>query len=111
MLFNGKFAFCQFSMLFNGNLRFEKLRGMGGDGRTDGRTYGRTYGICPLCPTGHRPFGAAAQKEEEEEEGEERELVAKRHHMVSGTLALLYTVFQLKLGCRGAASPIGDEVL
>ena len=23
---------------------------------------GRTYGNSPLCPTGHRPFGAAAQK-------------------------------------------------
>ena len=37
--------------------------------------------------------------------------VAKRHHMVSSTLALLYTVFGLKLGCSGAAAPIGDEVL
>ena len=36
---------------------------------------------------------------------------AKRHHMVSGTLAPLYTVFGLKLGCSGAAAPIGDEVL
>ena len=33
-------------------------RGRGGDGRT----YGRTSGNSPLCPTGHRPFGAAAQK-------------------------------------------------
>ena len=24
--------------------------------------YRRTYGNSPLCPTGHRPFGAAAQK-------------------------------------------------
>ena len=36
------------------------------DGRTegwkDGRTEGRTSGNSPLCPTGHRPFGAAAQK-------------------------------------------------
>ena len=37
--------------------------------------------------------------------------VAKRHYMVSGTLAPLYTVFGLKLGCSGAAAPIGDEVL
>ena len=37
--------------------------------------------------------------------------VAKRHHMVSGTLAPLYTVFGLKLGCNGAAAPIGDKVL
>ena len=33
------------------------------DGRTDGWTDGRTSGNSPLCPTGHRPFGAAAQKE------------------------------------------------
>ena len=32
------------------------------DGRKDGRTEGRTSGNSPLCPTGHRPFGAAAQK-------------------------------------------------
>ena len=31
--------------------------------------------------------------------------------MVSGTLAPLYTVFGLKLGCSGAAAPIGYEVL
>ena len=37
--------------------------------------------------------------------------VAKRHHMVSGTLAPLYIVFGLKLGCSGAAALIGDEVL
>ena len=36
---------------------------------------------------------------------------AKRHHVVSGTFAPLYTVFGLKLGCSGAAAPIGDEVL
>ena len=28
----------------------------------DGRMDGRTYENSPLCPTGHRPFGAAAQK-------------------------------------------------
>ena len=52
-------------MLFNGNLRLEKLQG-GRDGwtdrRTDGCTYLRTSGNSPLCPTGHRPFGAATQK-------------------------------------------------
>ena len=37
--------------------------------------------------------------------------VAKRHHMVSGTLAPFYTVFGLKLGCSGAAALIGDKVL
>ena len=31
--------------------------------------------------------------------------------MVSSTLAPLYTVFGLKLGCSGAAAPIGEEVL
>ena len=35
---------------------------MGGDGQTDGWTYVQTYGNSPLFPTGHRPFGAAAQK-------------------------------------------------
>ena len=41
MLFNGEFAFCQFPILFNGNLRLEKL---GGDGRTEGQTDGWTDG-------------------------------------------------------------------
>ena len=40
---------------------------VGGDGRTEGRTEGRTSGNSPLCPTGHRPFGAAAQKVDDEE--------------------------------------------
>ena len=46
-----------------------KLRPRGGgrtdgrtEGRKDGRTEGRTSRNSPLCPTGHRPFGAAAQK-------------------------------------------------
>ena len=46
-------------------------RGLGGGrtyGRTDVRTYVRTSGNSPLCPTGHRPFGAAAQKGEGEGE-------------------------------------------
>ena len=37
--------------------------------------------------------------------------VAEMHHMVSSTLAPLYRVFGLKLGCSGAAAPIGDKVL
>ena len=42
MLFNGKFVFCQFPMLFNRNLRLEKLPGGGRmDVRTDGPTDGR----------------------------------------------------------------------
>ena len=32
------------------------------EGRKDGRTDGRTSRNSPLCSTGHRPFGAAAQK-------------------------------------------------
>ena len=32
------------------------------DGRKDGRTEGPTSRNAPLCPTGHRPLGAAAQK-------------------------------------------------
>ena len=46
--------------------------------RTDGRTYGWTYGNSPLCPTGHRPFGAAAQKGKEEKEMEEEDKQAKK---------------------------------
>ena len=72
MLFNGELAFCQFSMLFNGNLRIGSLGG------GNGRTYGRTYGNSPLCSTGHRPFGAAAQKGEEE--GEKDRKVRERNH-------------------------------
>ena len=30
------------------------------DRQMDGQMYRRTYGNSPLCPTGHRPFGAAA---------------------------------------------------
>ena len=41
-------------------------RGLGGDGQTygrmDRRMDGWTSGNSPLCPTGHRPSGAAAQK-------------------------------------------------
>ena len=37
------------------------------------------------------------------------EPVAKRHHMVSGTIAPLYIVFGL--GCSGTAAAIGDKVL
>ena len=32
------------------------------DGRKDGQTEGRMSQNSPLCPTGHRPFGATAQK-------------------------------------------------
>ena len=91
MIFNGNFAvfsiFHQFSMFFNGkhasfsllvylpfnlmgswhfvnfpcySMGFWGLRSLGGE--TDRRTDGRTYGNSPLCPTGHRPFGVAAQK-------------------------------------------------
>ena len=50
-------------MLFNGNLRLENLRGdVRTYGYTDGWTDRRMSGNSPLCPTGHRSFGAAAQK-------------------------------------------------
>ena len=38
------------------------VNGGGMEGRTEGRKDGRTSGNSPLCSTGHRPFGAAAQK-------------------------------------------------
>ena len=44
------------------SIGIRRLKAQGGDGRTDVRMYGQTYGNSPLCPTGHRPFGAAAQK-------------------------------------------------
>ena len=50
ILFNEKFAFCQFFMLFNGNLRLEKLWGGRTDGRMDGRTGGRTDAKNTLTP-------------------------------------------------------------
>ena len=49
------------------------------DGRKDGRKDGRTSGNSPLCPTGHRPFGAAAQKREKWEP------VAQGQYVVSDT--------------------------
>ena len=49
-------------------------------------------------------------KKEMKREKKNMKPVAKRHHMDSGTLAPLYIVFGLKLGCSGAAAPIGDEV-
>ena len=58
MLFNGKFAFYQFPILFNRNLRLEKL----GGGWTDRLMDGRMYGNSPLSPTGHQLSGAAVQK-------------------------------------------------
>ena len=46
-------------VIFNGNLRLEKL---GGNRCTDVRTDRRTYGNSPLCSMWHQPFGDAAQK-------------------------------------------------
>ena len=58
------------------------------------------------------PTHTHTQRERNRETEREKEKPgAKRHHMVSGTLAPLYTVFGLKLGCSGAAAPIGDKVL
>ena len=50
------------------------------------------------------------KKKKKERRKKKEKPSTKRHHMVSGTLALLYTVFELKLGCSGAAAPIGDKV-
>ena len=47
MLFNEKYIFYQFPMLFNGNLRLEML---GGDVML------HVHNDSPLCPTGHCPF-------------------------------------------------------
>ena len=47
MLFNGKLVFCQFPILFNGNLRLEKL-----DGRNDGRMERWTDGLTDICADG-----------------------------------------------------------
>ena len=56
MLFNGRFAFDQLSMLFNGNLRLEKLREGRGDGRANRRTDGQMdrlmYGNSPCAQKG-----------------------------------------------------------
>ena len=46
--------------------------GKGGDVRKDGQTSGNS----PLCPTGHRPFGAAAQKANLREGGRLEALMA-----------------------------------
>ena len=77
MLFNGRFVFCHFLMLFNGNSRIEKLGGSAYgrtaygqtlDGWTDGRTNGQMdrqmdeHKEIHSCPTGRWPFKAAAQK-------------------------------------------------
>ena len=58
MLFNGKFVFFSISHVIQ--WEFEAWETLGGG--TYGRTDVRTSGNSPLCPTGHRPFGAAAQK-------------------------------------------------
>ena len=47
MLSNGKFASCLFPLLFNGNLRIEKLQGRGGDVCTFGRMDVRK--LTPVC--------------------------------------------------------------
>ena len=62
MLFNRIYAFLQFSMLFNGNMRLRSFGGRGGDGWIYGWT-----DTWKFTPTGHRPFGAASQKAGERE--------------------------------------------
>ena len=80
MLFNGKLVYLSIldviqwefyiSSIFHviqWNLRLRSFGG-GGDvmtrGHTDGQMDRLTSGNSPLCPTGRRPFGAAAQKGE-----------------------------------------------
>ena len=58
MIFNGKFVFCQFPMLFNGNLRLEKP--WGGEVWTYGRLEIHPCVLQDIGPLG--PFGTAAQK-------------------------------------------------
>ena len=48
-------------MIFNETFTSVALVG-GMEGRTDNWKDGRTSGNLPLCPTGQRPFRAAAQK-------------------------------------------------
>ena len=60
MLFNRKFVFCQFPLLFNGNLRLEKLWG-GMYGCTDVRTYGRLE-IHPCVLQDIGPLGPLPKK-------------------------------------------------
>ena len=68
--------FCKFSMLFNGKFAFSQypcygkgiwgLRSFGGmDGWMDGWMDRCMYRNSPLCLTGHRPCGTAAQKGKE----------------------------------------------
>ena len=75
-------------MIFNGNLRLNKLWG-GMDVRT--------YGNSPLCPTGHQPFGAAAQKarEEEKDKGAKREKSERRRKGGNVREMVAFTVRQM----------------
>ena len=75
------------------------------DGWTDGRTDVRTNKKSPHSTELRPLLGPLPKNAERDQPG------AKRHSMVSGALAPLYTVFGLKLGCSRAAAPIGDEVL
>ena len=60
LLFNGRFAFCQFSMLFNGNLRIESFGG--GEKETDGRTDGHME-IHPCVLQDIGPLGPLPKKD------------------------------------------------
>ena len=79
MLFNGKLAFFQFTMLFNGNLRLVKL--LGGDIRMY-TFFVQTYGNSTLCLTGHRPFGDAALKGGKREKKKKKKMEKKKKNLL-----------------------------
>ena len=56
---------------------------------------GRTYRICPLCPTGHRPFEAAAQKGLMTVKRMNKKSNDKDTHIQSHTNALTHTKGQI----------------
>ena len=71
MLLNGKFAFCQFPMLFNGNLRIKKL----GGARTYVHTYVRMDGCMEIHPCVLQdigPLGPLPKKDKSKMKGLER---------------------------------------
>ena len=77
-----------------------------GAGRKDGRTDGRTYGNSPLCSTGHRPFGAAAQKTKKTCRNKSAELCLVDRTFRSGLLSpvVLSRAFVMNVGLGGGVS-------